>query len=227
MGKKILFVLVIVLGIVGVTFTFSAAQTQSPEYKWRLQSTHAPADPSTTYLMPRLVAKLKEFSNGRIQLDYYPGGTLVPIPETLNNLGRGVYEMAFSVGAYWQGTIPVAGLEFGAPYAWYSPAEQMTVFHEKGIIDVLREAYATQGVRYLGAYSGEAFGLQTRVKCKNLNDLRKLKIRSIGVASLWLSKLKISTVQIAWPELYMALKLGTADGCTVGEYYWYDGKSVV
>jgi TRAP-type mannitol/chloroaromatic compound transport system substrate-binding protein len=214
------------LVLVGIIVNVGYAQKpETPTiYKWRLQSTHAASDATYQYLFPHLAKKLDEFSNGRIKLTYYAGGALVPVQETLNMLGKGVFEMGLSVGAYWQGLMPVAGLEFGFPNAWHSSEETFTVFYERGILELLRRAYAEHNVRYLGAPTADAFCIESMVNFKNLEGLRKLKIRSIGVPTVLLNKLGCKTVQIAWPELYTALKLGTADACTVGIYYWYMAK---
>jgi len=212
------------LAVMGMLVSVSHAQQKPTTYNWRLQATHITGDPPFQWMFPRLVQKLDELSNGRIKLTCFPGGALVPVPETLNMLGKGVYEMASSVGAYWQGLIPAAGLEFGFPGSWHSTPEQMVLFHDKGMTDILRQAYAEHGVRYLSVYHIEPFCIESTVKVKNLNDLRKLKVRSIGVPTLLLNKLGVKTATIAWAELYMAMKLRTVDACTVGLYYWYQGK---
>lgn len=218
--------LILLLGLVFVISMVSMGYAQQPAktYNWRLQSTHIAGDPTYQYLFPRLAKKLDEFSNGRIKLTFYAGGALVPVGETLNMLGKGVFEMAYSAPAYWQGIMPVAGLEFGFPGSWNSAEEQMALFNDRGLTELLRQAYADQGVRYLSVYHGDPFCIESMVNFKNLAGLRKLKVRSIGVSTTLLNKLGVKTVQIAWPELYMALKLGTADACTVGLYYWYEAK---
>jgi TRAP-type C4-dicarboxylate transport system substrate-binding protein len=223
--KKILF-LAMSLAVVGALVSVGDAQQKptTPVYNWRLQATHLAGDPPFQWFFPRFTKNLEEFSNGRIKLTSYPGGSLVPVAETVNMLGKGVYEMGESVGAYWQGLIPVAGLEFGFPGAWHSPDDFFTLLHDRGLKEVLRNAYGEHNVRYVSGGLADPFCLESVAPFKSLSDLRKLKVRSIGVPTLLLNKLGIKTVQVAWPELYTALKLGTVDACTVGVYYWYQAK---
>jgi TRAP-type C4-dicarboxylate transport system substrate-binding protein len=225
MRKKVLVVL-LSMALVGMMVCVGDAQQKAatPTYNWKLQATHVAGDPPFQWLFPRLAKNLDEFSNGRIKLNYFSGGALVPVAETLNMLGKGVFEMGESVGAYWQGLIPVAGLEFGFPGAWHSPDDFFSLLYDKGLQDVLRNAYAEQNVRYVTGGLADPFSLESVSPFKNLNDLRKLKVRSIGAPTNLLNNLGIRTVQVAWPELYTALKLGTVDACTVGIYYWYQAK---
>lgn len=175
---------------------------------------------------PRLAKKLDELSHGRIKLTVYPAGALVPVAETVNMLGKGVYEMAFTVGAYWIGLIPVAGLEFGIPGSWYSEEEMMVLFFDKGIQELLRDAYGEHGIRYLSVWpaTGDPYHLESKVNFKNLDGLRKLKVRSTGVTTLLLDKLGVKSVPVAYPEVYMALKLGTIDATTQGLRAWWTAK---
>lgn len=171
----------------------SRAQQKAPTYNWRLQATHVNGDPSFDSLFPRLATNIEKFSNGRIKLTYYAAGALVPVQETLNMLGKGVYEMGSSVGAYWQGLIPVAGLEFGFPGAWHSPDEFFTLLNDRGVKEVLQKAYAEHNVRYVAGALADPFCLESTRPFKSLDDLRKLKIRSIGVPTTLLNKLGIKT----------------------------------
>lgn len=226
MIKKVLillFSLVLVWALVSVGY--AQQKPAAPKvYNWRLQSTHMASDITYTKMFPYLSKKLDELSNGRIKFTYFHSGQLVPVGETLSMLGKGVYEMSYTSAAYWGGTLPVAQCEFGFPGAWYTTVEMMELFYDRGIHALLREAYAPLGVRYLAVFAGDPWCLESKVKVRNLDELKKLKVRTLATATTLLNKLGVKTVSVAFPELYMALKLGTVDACTVGLYTWYQNK---
>lgn len=227
MRRKFLCV-VLVLAMVGSIASVVYAQAPAPAkvYNWRLQSTHPAGHDANELLCKRIAKNLDAFSNGRIKLTIFASGALVPLSETLNMLGKGVFEMAFSYAGYWAGIMPVANLECGFPGSWRTAGEQAAMFYDKGIIEILTKAYAEQGVRYLVNWSAaaEGYSIESKVKFKNLNDLKKLKVRAVGPNAMFLNNLGIQTVNVPYPEAYMALKLGTIDACAFGLRSWITAK---
>lgn len=56
---------------------------------WTLQSAYPWGDYSMDCL-PKFGARVGELSEGRLRIDVLPGGSIVPVDETLTALGKGV-----------------------------------------------------------------------------------------------------------------------------------------
>jgi TRAP-type mannitol/chloroaromatic compound transport system substrate-binding protein len=156
--------------------------------------------------------KVKEKSNGRLDIKTYPANQLVKTMAVLDAVSKGALEMGWGAGIYHRGKIPEAALEFGLPLSWQTWEEQKELFYERGIIDKVRKAYAENGIYYLSPLPAGYYILMTKSRLDSLADLKGLKIRAAGVEGKILSSFGATMVSIPGSEQYMALQRGTIDG---------------
>ena len=127
-------------------------------------------------------------------------------------VGKGTIDMCQGYSGYWPGQLDIASIEAGLPGAWTSFDEAWYIFETKGLIDLIREAYAEKGVHYLGPIMGGPFDLLTKEPVNSLEDLKKMKIRATPSVAKVLEKFDIPTVYLPGGELYLGLSTGTIDG---------------
>lgn len=164
---------------------------------------------------------LDEASDGRIKLNIFRGGELVPNDQMFAALRSGTLQAIYGYGGYWGGQMDTAVLESGIPMAWTSLEEAKELWNERGLGELLAENYARQGVHYTVPVFGGKFDLLTKEPVESLADMSELKIRATPSVSAVLNHFDIPTVYIPPQEFYIALSTNAIDGLIYGGPYDY------
>lgn len=195
---------------------------QSPEFRFRMQSFLGPGTIEWEKLVPRFVKRVSEMSNGRIQITPFPPGALVPTFEMLDAVGKGVVEIGYGAQVYWRGKFPATLWTWGVPFAFQTLDHYDYLWQEAGLIDVVRDAFKSANVYFLGPiYSDEWGATMSRRQLKRLDDFQGVKIRSFGLgAEIWKAH-GASIVTIPGEEQYTALSTGVLDASNWGSPYGF------
>jgi TRAP-type mannitol/chloroaromatic compound transport system substrate-binding protein len=186
---------------------------QDEVIKWRM-TTQGPAVSIWHYANEYFTDIVKDMSGGRLEITLHPGGSLFPVPDTLDNVVQGVVEMAQCGGVAFAGKDPtftavsfVTGASIDntmdeAVYVWYTDYK-----------DIVSDLYAKHGCKWLapGWIPGEQY--VSTVPIRTAEDYKGLKIRASGMSELLFQELGASTCYVQGSEIYSALQLGTIDGC--------------
>lgn len=217
--KKVLVILV-ALGLL-VAMALPGCKAAAPEvFEWRVETPGYPGSMETGW-----TALLEEFiereSGGRLQIDWFYAGEIVPEEEILSATGKGILELSTTTGGYEIGKYPELDLAGGIPGINRLPYEDMMKLNnESKFFDFVSETLAQENCLYLGWYwMGPYPVLATTKPIRTLEDFKGLKVRAYGMFAELYAKLGASTTYIPGSELYMALKLGTLDCVT----YTIDG----
>jgi len=151
-------------------------------------------------------------SKGTLRVRHFTGSSLVPDAEMFQAVSRGTIDMCQGYAGYWPGQLDIAGIESGLPGAWTNHDEAQYVYRTKGLIDLVREAYAEHNVHYLGPIMGGPFDLLTKQPVNSLDDLKNMRIRATPAIARILQQFDIPTVFLPGSELYVGLSTGTIDG---------------
>jgi len=194
----------------------SESTTAAPEgetFKWKM-TTQGPAVSIWHYANEYFAEIVETMSGGRMEVELHPGGSLFPVPDTLDNVSQGVVQMAQCGGAAFGGKDPtfsavsfVTGASIDntmdeAVYVWH------TDYH-----NIVTDLYAKYGCVWLapGWIPGEQY--VSTVPIRKAEDYQGLKIRASGMSELLFKELGASTTYVQGSEIYSALQLGTIDGC--------------
>lgn len=210
-------------GLGGVTLAAAAglgaggAKAQSPEFRFRMQSFLGPGTTEWEVLVPRYIERVREMSGGRIEIQAFPPGAIVPTFEMLDAVSKGVVDIGYAAQVYWRGTIPATLWTWGVPFAFSALDHYDYLWHEAGLIEIVRDAFSKQGVHFLGpVYSDEWGATMSREKLTRLSDFDGIKIRSFGLgAEIWKSA-GASIVTIPGEEQYTAMSTGVIDASNWG-----------
>lgn len=159
---------------------------------------------------------LKIASDGRLQISMFRGGELIPNDQIVDAVGTGIIEIGHGYSGYWPGKMDIAQIESGVPGAWINLEEAHYIWYEKGLLQLVREAYAEKGIHYVCPVFGGAFDLLTKKPVNSLDELRSLKIRATPAVATVLQHLGIPTVFIPAQEIYVAMSTGVIDGVIYG-----------
>lgn len=183
--------------------------------KWRVQS-HWPAA-SSSYKASLLVLAetLKERTNGRLILEPFSAGSLVPAKEIFNAVKRGMIQMGTISPAYVRDQIEVAGIAAGLPFAFKNVWEAAYYHKWLGFEKIIQAETAKHGVFYSTdkVYPTE---LVLKKPVRNFEDFQGLKLRSSGVLQLFLTSTGAAASYLPGPEVYPSLASGVIDGAHWG-----------
>ena len=197
----------------------AALKKPAEVYEWRMQTWVVAAQDLYIEMCAPFADKVREASDGRIDITVYPAGELVANTDILDSCAKGVFEIAMSCPAYFKGLIPILDMESGLPGTFRKHIEAEIFFHELGFIDLLREAYAEQGIRYISPLTSGGFAFLSKVPITSIDDFEGVKIRTIGYTAELVEALGAATVYVPVDEIYMALATGVVDAASFGDIY--------
>ena len=154
--------------------------------------------------------EVEKRTEGKVKINYYPGGTLTKAPQTYDSIEQGIADIGMSVLAYSRGRFPVLGavdLPMGYPNGVKATAIANGVLQQFN-----PKEFDTTQIMFLHAHGPGL--IHTRDKeVKNLEDLKGLKIRSTGMSAVLAKALGATPVSMGMPDAYQSLQKGVVDGC--------------
>ena len=173
-----------------------------------------------------LVQEVEKRSGGRLKVEYYWSGSLVPAKETVSGLKTGVADIGFVNPSFEPGKLPlclVAGLPV-ISHDYYSSALAFGELHKMPEIKAELDKY---NIMYLGHTVNISVGFWTRRPVHSIAELKGKKIAGSGPHIVLLKALGAVPLSIISTEIYEAMQKGTADGGLAnpgyaGDYKWWD-----
>ena len=215
MSQKGMFIIVVALLVgIGLVATDNL-QAAEKVIKWRVQSHWPAASSSYKASLIVLADRIKEGTNGRLILEPFAAGSLVPAKEIFNAVKRGMIQMGTISPAYVRDQIQVAGIAAGLPFAFKNVWEAAYFHKWIGFEKMIQEETAAHGVFYSTdkVYPTE---LVLKKSVTSLNDFKGLKIRSSGVLQIFLTSLGAAASYLPGAEVYPSLASGVIDGAHWG-----------
>jgi TRAP-type mannitol/chloroaromatic compound transport system substrate-binding protein len=158
----------------------------------------------------RLALRITKMSGGRIEVEVFAAGEIVPALSTFDAVSTGVAEMAHTASFYWIGKLPASIFFTTAPFG-LDPIEHQAWIAGGGQ-DLWDELYAPFGVRgFLAGNTGPSMGGWFRGELKSLSDVKGLRIRVQGVGAEVYARLGATPVTLAPGDLEPALERGAID----------------
>ena len=194
----------------------TATAGQTPQFKWKMTTFASSDDSRYSVNLTHFAAMVKEATQGRIEVELFPSGSIVPNEEIPSAVRSGAVQIAHSVGSYWSGVMPVGTVEFYMPRSFLTPEDTWTLMWDRGLQDLLREAYAEQNVYMLTFEVATGSFLMTKDKVPSVQGLRGLKIRATGTAGDFMARLGASPTNTNMSELHLGIENGTVDGAVLG-----------
>lgn len=209
--------------LLGVSFIVAPAFAKDEVINWKMQFTYDLAD-SATLPMRYWAQEMEKLTNGRLKIQFFPPGALCPTPEVINFLEKGVFDAAMCYGAYYTGAVPETAITTNIPMGPKTTDEAWEVWHKRGLQEVLRPAFAARNILYYMTPVDPTYVYMTKTPVNKLEDLKGRKIRAVGTVGKFTQLLGAAVVNVPGPEIYMALKLGTADGALYSATGYKDRK---
>lgn len=184
-----------------------------PEFHWRYQVAYAASDGSFLVEAEGIARLIEEASEGRIKVDTYPVGALVAPEEIFSAVLDGAIELGLNLSSAEGEMIPSA-YTLSLTGASQDLSEAYELVYNRGLFEIVQEAYQELGVHYLvGTFSGRIV-LSAQFKANSWDAFEGTKGWATPPTQPVLTELGAVCVAVPGYDMYSAMKLGTID--------WYE-----
>ncbi|MFQ5849517.1 MAG: TRAP transporter substrate-binding protein [Candidatus Binatia bacterium] len=188
-----------------------AVMAQGKRVRWKMASSYAASLTILGHAGVYFTERVKEVTDGRIQIKFFDPGKLVPALQIFEAVSTGAVDAGFAASGYWIGKIPAAPIFSSVPFG-PDTSEYLAWMFEGHGLELWRGLYAKHDmVPYpCGVIPPEASGW-FRNEIKSLDQLKGLKMRFYGLGGKAMQKLGMSIQLLAGGDIFPALERGVLD----------------
>ncbi len=191
-------------------------------FRWKMTNAYPPGAPFyvTGPGSPEdFCAKLDAMSGGRLKVDHFAAGELIPALEGFDAVSKGIVEMNAANAYFWAGKIPAAQYFTTVPFGMNFQGMNAWIYHGGGL-ELWHELYAEHD---LVAFPMGNTGVQMtgwfREPMESIEDFNGLKMRIPGLAGKVYAELGVNVRLLPGGEIFPALERGVIDAAEfVGPY---------
>lgn len=179
--------------------------------RWRMVTSWPRGLPGPGMNAQRLADRIGRLSAGRLEVQLFAAGELVPALQVFDAVAGGLAECGHSAALYWTGKARAAAFFTTVPFG-LAPAEHIAWIEQGGGQALWDELYAAFGLKpFMAGNSSFNMGGWFKRPIAGLADLAGLKIRAVGLSGEVFRALGATPLVLAVPELYPALQSGAID----------------
>jgi len=224
-------------GVVAASTLAAPAVASGKKYRWRMVTSWPPGFPILQTGVERFAKRVGELTGGRLTIQVYAGGELVPPLGVFDAVSSGSAHCGHSASYYWAGKCNAAqwftcvpfGLNAMGMNAW---------FYFGGGLKLWEEVYSHFNlVPRPAGNTGFQMGGWFNRKIESMADFKGLKMRIPGLGGKVISKAGATVVLLPAGEIYTSLERGVIDATEwigpchdvrmgfqkVAKYYYYPG----
>ena len=207
------------------------------KYEWKMVTTWPPKLPVLQDGCERLAKRVEEVSDGRLKIQVFAAGELVPPLESFQAVSDGTVEVGSGASYYWAGKEPATQWFSAVPFGMN--AQGMAAwFHGGDGLKLWEECYAAFNlIPRPGGSTGVQMGGWFNKKINTIDDYKGLKMRIPGLGGKVVAKAGGTVVLTAGGEIFTNLERGVIDATEwvgplhdlrmgfyqAAKYYYYPG----
>ena len=160
----------------------------------------------------RIAVKIREATEGALDIKVYAAGELVPPFESFDAVSTGAADIYNGAEYYWQGKSKAFPFFTSVPFGMTAQELNAWVYHGEGqeLWDELSAQFNLKG--WLSANTGTQWGGWFNREINSLEDLKGLTMRMPGLGGDALQRLGVTVQTLPGGEIYPALESGRIDG---------------
>lgn len=191
-------------------------------YNWKMVTTWPPHFPILGEGADKLAEMINQMSGGRLKIQVYGGGELVPPLQAFDAVSQGMVQMGHGASYYWAGKAPAAQFFAAVPFGLNAQGMNAWIYSGGGL-QLWEELYAKFNLIPMPAgNTGVQMGGWFNREIKTIDDFKGLKMRMPGLGGKVLAKAGGTVVNVAGGEIYTNLERGVIDATEwVGPYNDY------
>jgi TRAP-type mannitol/chloroaromatic compound transport system substrate-binding protein len=208
-----------------------------PKIQWRMSTSWSPALDVLQGAAQRLGKEVEELSGGRLKIQVFAAGELMPAFGCFDAASQGTIECFMSAPYYWAGKEPALQWFSAVPFG-FNPQGMMAWYLHGDGIKLWEEAYAPFNlVPRPSASTGVQMAGWFRKKINSIADYKGLKMRIPGLGGKIVAAAGGTVVLTPGGEIYTALERGVIDSTewvgphddmklglhNAARYYYYPG----
>jgi TRAP-type mannitol/chloroaromatic compound transport system substrate-binding protein len=189
--------------------------------RWKMVTAWPKNLPGPGVAAQMLADRITALSGGRIEVQLYAAGELVPGNGVFDAVSEGTAELYHAVPSYW-GSKSKGILLFGSQPFGLRADEQFGWLAHGGGQELYDEIYGRFGLKpFLCGNSGPQWAGWFRNEINSVDDLKGLRFRTTGLASEMCAKLGMAVQAMGGRDMFQALQSGALDA---GEFIgpWSD-----
>lgn len=187
------------------------AMARAEPIRWRLVTSwpRGRAGPGVT--ADRVVARINAMAAGRLEVQLFAAGEIVPAFSVLDAVANGTVEAGHTASLYWEGRMPAAAFFCTVPFGM-GPTEHEAWLSLRGGQELWDALYAEHGAKpFLSGNTGPSMGGWFRRRLASAEDLAGLRIRVQGLGARVFEAMGATPTGIPAGDLQPALARGTVD----------------
>lgn len=238
-----------VVGTAGLAGVINSCKGQKPEeqakkeeskakgIEWKMVTTWPPHSPMLGESADKLAEWIDQMSGGRLKIQVYGAGELVPPLGVFDAVSQGTVEMGHGASYYWAGKTPASQFFAAVPFGFNAQSLNAWLYAGGGM-ELWAEEYAKFNVKpFITGNTGTQMGGWFNKEIKTMEDFNGLKMRIPGLGGKVLAKAGGNSVLVAGGEIYTNLERGVIDATEwvgpfhdmllglhkAAKYYYYPG----
>lgn len=198
------------LAAVAMAVLMTTSAFAEKTYKWKMVETWSTGIPWHQTAI-HFADTVKKITNGQLEIKVFSDGAIVPAFQVFDAVRNGVAEIGYDWPGYWKGKdeafVAFASVPFGL-----NNIEYTIWLLNGGGMELANELYGSFGlVPLIGGNSGQEMGFFTKKPLTKVQDLKGMKVRTVGWAADILKEMGVSVSPLPGGEIYLAFERGVLD----------------
>lgn len=201
----------VLAGTATAAATLATPAIASGVIEWRMVHSWPKGLPGVGVGADRLAQRIETMSGGRLKINVFAAGELVPALGCMDAVMDGTAEMGHDASFYHVGKHPMLAAFFAVPFGMTADEQAAWLLHAGGQVlwDELNDQFGILSIP-AGQTANQSFGW-FRNPVESVDDFQELKIRMPGLGGEMVQKLGATSVLLPGGEIFAALQSGAVD----------------
>lgn len=198
-------------GAAAATGALAAPAIAQDVIEWRMVHSWPQGLPGVGVGAERLARRIELMSGGRMRINVFAAGELVPALGCMDAVMDGTAEMGHDASFYHVGKHPAQAIMFAVPFGMTADEQAAWLLHGGGqaLWDELNDQFGIMSIA-AGQTANQSFGW-FRNPVESAADFNGLRIRMPGLGGEMVQKLGATAVLLPGGEIFAALQSGAVD----------------